>query len=243
MKTFFVQETTESFLTFVDARIKLPALIILISMVISSENLGQIVVLLTGLFLTYAISGVDPRIYFRKIYLLLLFSLIVILPSILWTSGFYVATFMLKVYISLSLLVLFSLTTPLRDLLSALKFYRIPDILILTIASTYTQMHMLFRELSRILLARESRYIPSKRAGSYRDFWGRKSFEILGPFFLRVYEKGEIRSLAMMSRGFSGKFVLAKMTLKRSNTGLFMFCFLFLVVLWILMKSSFLPRI
>ncbi|MCR8432645.1 MAG: CbiQ family ECF transporter T component [Candidatus Korarchaeota archaeon] len=242
-ENFFIQENVKSFLVHVDPRIKLPTIASLIIAVTLSTDLRQLFVLMAGFLLIYLLSGVSLRLYLKKVYLLTLFSLLIVLPHAFLSSVYYVVAFALKVYISLSLLILFSLTTSLRDLLSTLKFYRVPDTIISTIALTCIQLFTLFKELSRMLLARESRRIPGKRDKSCREVWKKGSFEILGPFFLRVYERSEMISLAMISRGFSGKFVPMRVVSRRLNTGLFLVSALCIMILWILAGSSFLLKI
>jgi len=232
-ENFFIQEKVDNFLTYADARVKIPVFFSLIVITVLSQNFWEIIFPLFAFLFLYAVSGISPKVYLRKVYLITLFSFIVVLPHIFITSFEYVILFTLRVYLSISFLVVLSLTTPFFEILRALKFYRVPDTLILVLASTYTYAYILFKELSRMLLARESRKIPQRK---YSKEWKESAKNVLGPFFVRVYEKGERVNMAMISRGFKGKFICGEMEIKKFNTYLIMVGAICVIVMWITVK-------
>ena len=91
------------------------------------------------------------------------------------------------------------LTTPYSETIAAMRFYKLPEIIVTTISLTLRYIHLMFTELYRMLLAREARMIKHPR---YAETW-KKGGELLGSFFIRAYERGERVYLASLARGYS----------------------------------------
>lgn len=224
-------EENNSFLSYVDCRIKLPVFVTLVIITVASKNIVQLAIIAIEFIILFGLSNITINAYIKKVYLVILFSAFVYLPQIFLSSLYHFIIFMLKVCISISFLVLFSSTTKFLDLLNALRFYKIPNIIIIIIYSVYIYSWTLFRELNRILLARESREIVSKR--KYRKYIRERAYSVLGSFFLRVYEKGEILNLAMIARGFNPRLIFRGVESKKFNTYVFIFFSISVVILWL----------
>lgn len=230
-ETLLIQEENNSFLSQVDCRIKFPVFITLIVLSVASEKIIQLLIISIALIVLFGLSNVGVKNYLKRIYLIVIFSIVINIPQIFLTSLDYFLVFVARVYLSLSFLVIFSASTKISDLLSALKFYRVPEIFIITIHSTYVYCRLLFRELNRIILARESRLVGLNKG--YREYILERARSILGSFFLRVYEKGETINLAMKSRGFCGKFITVKSPQSKLNILIFIFSSLSVMTLWV----------
>lgn len=97
--------------------------------------------------------------------------------------------------------ILLAATTPARDLLMGLQRLRVPS-LIVQIASFMLRYTFVVRdEMARMRLAREARGFQAT---------GVRSWPVLaqtaGALFIRSYERGERVHLAMLSRGYDGRF-------------------------------------
>ncbi len=203
-ENFFVQETLKTPFTRVDPRVKVAGYVVLVVLSVLSWTPERLLLLLACLSLLLAVSRVPPSAFLSRVWLIPAFTAVVLLPHVFITSLNYVFVFTVRVYLAVSFLVLLNLTTPFRETLWALKRYRIPRTLLLIMATTYRYLHLMFSELHRMLLARESRR-PGRT--TYRKLW-EGGGQMLGAFFIRAYERGERVQMAMMARGHDGRFVL-----------------------------------
>jgi cobalt/nickel transport system permease protein len=95
--------------------------------------------------------------------------------------------------------IILAATTPARDLLAGLRALRVPSVLVQIAAFMLRYLHVVFDEMARMRVARESRGFEAT---------GVRSWPVLGQsagaLFIRSYERGERVHLAMLSRGYSG---------------------------------------
>ena len=101
--------------------------------------------------------------------------------------------------VALSLLVLH--TTPLTDIVKALRIFRIPDAFIIIIALSYKYMFVFIRTVEEMHLAKKSRLLGAVRGREARS-WVAERITLL---YRKTHAQcGEILK-AMMSRGFTGE--------------------------------------
>ena len=101
--------------------------------------------------------------------------------------------------LALSLLVLH--TTPLTDIVKALRIFRIPDAFIIVIALSYKYMFVFIRAVEEMYLAKKSRLLGAVRGREARS-WVAERITLL---YRKTHAQcGEILK-AMMSRGFTGE--------------------------------------
>jgi len=62
-------------------------------------------------------------------------------------------------FLAVSFLTLFMLTRPYSNTIAAMRFYKVPEILVTMISLTLRYIHLMFSELYRMLLARKARMI------------------------------------------------------------------------------------
>jgi cobalt/nickel transport system permease protein len=95
--------------------------------------------------------------------------------------------------------IILAATTPARDLLAGLRALRVPAVLVQIAAFMLRYLHVVFDEMARMRVARESRGFEAT---------GVRSWPVLaqsaGALFIRSYERGERVHLAMLSRGYLG---------------------------------------
>ncbi len=103
----------------------------------------------------------------------------------------------LKSSLSLLTVILISNTTPFSKILRVLKFVRVPDLLITTIALMHRYLFVLAAEADRMRRARLSRTF-TRRSG----FQWRSLSTVVGQLFVRASERAERIYDAMCSRGW-----------------------------------------
>jgi cobalt/nickel transport system permease protein len=105
----------------------------------------------------------------------------------------------LKAGLSLLLLNLLVLTTPIPVLLQALGALRVPPLLVAILASMYRYIGVLIEEFNSMQRAAVARNLMSNRR------WHRLVIgNAIGSLFIRTYERGERVHYAMLSRGYDG---------------------------------------
>jgi len=96
-------------------------------------------------------------------------------------------------------------TTPFEDLLRALRFLRLPRLLVAVVSSMYRYSFVLVEEAQRLLRARVSRSAGGGRRSGGPVSWRAKVVGgMVGSLFIRTYERSERIHQAMLSRGYTG---------------------------------------
>lgn len=115
----------------------------------------------------------------------------------------------LKSWLTVQAAVVLAATTSLPDLLTALTALRVPATLVAITAFTYRYLFTLRDEAERLLCARAARSAgaPDQRAGGGLLWRARVAGGMVGSLFLRSYERSERIHAAMVSRGYSGRFL------------------------------------
>ncbi len=88
-----------------------------------------------------------------------------------------------------------------NGLLAALSWFRAPRLAVSLLTLAYRYLFVLADELSRMMIARDSRGRPTR--------WRRRigtAAAMAGTLFVRTYERSERIAIAMVSRGFAGRF-------------------------------------
>ncbi len=104
----------------------------------------------------------------------------------------------IKVFLSLLLLNVLTLTTPISDLLLGLQVLRVPPLLIALLAAMSRYLELLVGEFQGMQRAAQSRNLLST-AATVRLVLA----HTLGSLFIRTYERGERIAQAMAARGYS----------------------------------------
>lgn len=105
----------------------------------------------------------------------------------------------LKALLSLLMLNLLVITTPIPALLQGLAILKLPPLLIAILSSMYRYISVLVDELTAMKRAALSRNLLVKR-GWQRQVLG----NMIGSLFIRTYERGDRIYQAMLARGYTG---------------------------------------
>ncbi len=118
------------------------------------------------------------------------------------------ATIAAKSWVSVQAALLLTFTTPVPELIEALRRLRLPGLLVTTIGFLVRYLVVLGDEAGRMSRARAARSAvgPRGRSGSVR--WrATVTGHMVGTLFLRSYERSERIYAAMLARGFEGALV------------------------------------
>jgi len=96
--------------------------------------------------------------------------------------------------------ILLAATTQPRDLLLGLQRLRMPQLLVQIMTFMFRYIEVVFAEMDRMRIARESRGFRARSGGGLRVL-----AHSAGALFIRCYERGERVHLAMLSRGYTGR--------------------------------------
>ena len=114
-----------------------------------------------------------------------------------------------KALISLQAAVILAATTPFPDLLVALRWFRLPRLLVAVIGLMWRYLFIMVETAARLLRARASRSADSGRSGLHtggRLVWrARVTGGMAGSLLLRSFERGERVYAAMLARGYDGE--------------------------------------
>ncbi len=170
------------------------------------------------------VSRVSIKYYFfRTLFFITIFAVIIALPLLFFTPGQIIAhwkigswniiitlegaitasSLVLRIWVSIMAIMTLIFTTPLANLIHAMKHIKIPRIFLILYSLTYRYIFLFIDELMRMLRAKESR--------SFIKVGFRYRFKILGQIFgtllIRSIDKSERVYRAMLARGYTGDFV------------------------------------
>jgi cobalt/nickel transport system permease protein len=197
-QNFFSFEYHRSgFLQSVDVRLKLLGIVVLILATVSTFKISKVFAIFFSALVLAKLSNVGLRTLISRVWLFTLFSFLIVLPLAFIEGWNYVLAFTFRVFTAIILIQILVLTTPFNELFHALRYFKIPETLVFALGITYRYVYMMFTELLRILIARESRRLKKL---SFREIW-ENGGKALGAYFIRVFEKGERVQMAMKIRG------------------------------------------
>ena len=223
---------TTGLLQSLDPRVKLVSFllfIVTVSLVHSLPVLGGIFALI---FLMSLASKISSRFFLKRVLIFVpIFTLVIAIPALFLTPGqplvnlagkviitqqgaLSASFLLLRVTDSLSLGVLLILTTPWSNILVALRWVRVPSIIVDIMGMTYRYMFLLLHSANSMFLARRSRVIGSFSGSENRRWLGRA----LATTMAKSQRLSEDVYLAMLSRGYQGEVrVLNEFSLKRRD--------------------------
>ena len=156
---------------------------------------------LVGLFLVIVagVSRVPPGFIVRRVLTLEPLALGVAGLAVFQPHGGRIfATMLAKTTLCLLTMILLSNTTPFSALIEVMKWARVPDILVSTLALMYRYLFVLADEALRMRRARASRTFRRGRFWSWRTL-----ATVIGQLFVRSTERAERIYAAMTARGWS----------------------------------------
>lgn len=201
-----------------DPRMKIIATLLVLLTVSFSHSLGVILALYLGVLILAAFSSVPMGWFIKRVWVLIpFFTGLIALPALFITpgpalvhlplgllitrTGATTALFLLlRVGTSVSLAILFVLTTRWNSVLKALGVLRMPDVIVLVVGMTYRYIHLLLHLTNDMFLSRKSRILRPLSGSEERHLMAATSGTILGK---SLQLSGEVY-LAMLSRGYNG---------------------------------------
>ncbi len=125
----------------------------------------------------------------------------------------FVATIMLKGWIAITATVVLAATTRYLDIAAALRWYRVPSLLVAVMEMMYRYVFLLGGEVRRMLAARQARSaaLPDLRPGGTVTWRAKVAGQMAGSLFIRTLNRGERVHMAMTSRGYDGGATAASM--------------------------------
>ena len=205
----------------VDARVKLASLIAMLVVISLKRTLVPLVAAEAALLMIAALSGIGFMNYARRVLLFaIMFGFVVAAPSSLniitpgavvlpiagslgisrpGAMGVALLTMRVMCSVSAALLILYS--TPLAELLRALRVLRVPDAVVLMISLAYKYIFLLAHGVERMHLAVKARLgMRLKNNEARRWASGR-----MAALFIKSREQCEELYKAMLARGFQGE--------------------------------------
>lgn len=131
-----------------------------------------------------------------------------------------------KFALSLLLLNLLTMTTPIPQLIQALEQLRVPPLLVAILASMYRYLGLLIEEFATMKRAAIARNLTT------HPHWHRLVLgNMIGSLFIRTYDRGDRIHKAMMARGYEGHLPKVASVPWRSQDFIFLGCTLGLALL------------
>lgn len=217
-----------------DARLKCGATVVFIAAVTSLPVAGweYLGAFSSGVWLLALVSRVGLARTFLRSMIVVPFLLVAV-PSIFtfegqalqtWDLGavmltptheglVFVVTIMWKGWTAVTASVVLASTTRYLDIAAALRWFRVPALLVAVMEMMYRYMFLLGAEARRMLAARRSRSaaIAGIRPGGSVSWRARVTGQMAGSLFVRTLNRAERVHMAMASRGYDGGVTAAAM--------------------------------
>lgn len=118
-----------------------------------------------------------------------------------------VATILARSWVAVGVAALLVSTTSIVEILRALRWFRVPGILVATVFFAYRYFYVIGDEAQRMLRARDSRSaaIPGYRSGRAIRWRASVAGHMVGSLFVRSLERSERVYAAMQARGYHGE--------------------------------------
>ena len=215
-----------------DPRVKVVTFALFIVTVGLARSFWPLAIIFALILALSALSKVPLGFFLKRVFLFIpIFTAVIAIPALFITPGLPLVALAGKVIIteqgartagllflrvtdSLSFGVLLILTTPWTSMLAALRWLRMPSLLVDILGMTYRYIFLLLHTTNSMFLARRSRTIGSFSSGENR----RWLIRALTTTMVRSQYLSEEVYLAMLSRGYQGEIrVLNDFRIKRRD--------------------------
>lgn len=215
----------------VNPAVKLISSIVIIFLVSVSRNAIYISVILAAVIISiFFLTKIQIKIFLRFAVVSLIFTAIMLTPSII-SGNIRNSTIILeKVFVTVSIINILSYSTKWNDITKALKIFPVPDIFILVLEITLKYIFILGQSALEMLYALRLRSIGTSNS-KYMSI-----SNIMGNLFLRSKDMGEEMYYAMECRGFTGEYTSKLETKIRSFDYIYILCNFFLVAAFIFLR-------
>ena len=187
-----------------DAKLSLTLLVVVVSGLIPLEHWPAQGLLLVAVFMALSLAGVTVRYLARRLALFLpalfVFGLSIPVASAEGLAWNWALSLWLRCTVSFLAGLWLIHVLPLRELLSVLRRWHCPVVLIAMIGFMYRYVFILWDELRRLRSARDARDFGG--ASMWREWT--ISAQLIGLLLLRAMERAERTHRAMLARGWDG---------------------------------------
>ncbi|MGA9048545.1 MAG: cobalt ECF transporter T component CbiQ [Dehalococcoidia bacterium] len=202
-----------------DPRVKVATVLLYIILVGLAQDFPLLIVIFILALILVVLSKIPVALYFSRLFIFIpIFTAVIAVPALFITPGVplvYVAgksiitvqgartagLLMMRVIDSLSLGLLLILTTPWTKFLQALRWLRLPSLIVDILGMTYRYIFLLLHTANSMFLARKSRTIGGFSSAENRRWLGRA----LATTMVKSQHLSEEVYLAMLSRGYRGE--------------------------------------
>jgi len=205
-------QSSQGFMQKLDARVKLLGLTSLIVLTVFTKSaVVQLSVLLVCYMLSY-LSGISLSRLASRSLVIIVPTFIIALPRAIFSFntfsvnalGFqpfsnglsFLIVFILRIAAASTALVLLISSTGFSKILSCLRWFKVPKLLLWIMAVTHRYLILLASELHRLALARESRVYKDL---GIREVWS-EGGRMLASFLMKSIERGKRVQMATVSR-------------------------------------------
>ena len=244
-----IQGERRRLLVVLDGRVKLVLMLLALGLNLAAGGLRFPLSLLALSLFAVIASGVRFRSFLRRMAVPCMLAVVAFATQLFWYPegellqtvslfGFDIAIFQgalhrglelgCRILGGMSVLLFFSLTTPLPELMRAAYFFRCPSVLIELALIMYRYIFLMFEEAARIRSAQKARLGYVRFANTVRSV-----STLGGMLILRSYDRAERSFAAMRCRGYRG--VLTVVTpghLKSHDWGVLLVALSMLTGLW-----------
>lgn len=185
----------------VNTSLRLFVVLIMIVLTALSKNFMFVLFMIAMLLIKIATIKADKiKDFLKVIFPVLLFSFIILLPSMFMGSPKTLLTILGKILVCTGLVLELNLTAPVGEITKSLKLFHLPDIFIFTLNITIKYIMLLGKICDEMITALKIRSI-----GKPKDKKSEMS-GIMGTLFIKSKNSALDTSKAMECRGFDGKY-------------------------------------
>jgi cobalt ECF transporter T component CbiQ len=215
-----------------DPRVKVITLLLFIILVGLAQSLAVLIFIFAFALVCVLLSKIPRILFLKRLFIFIpVFTAVIAIPALFITPGAPLLSLagrtliteqgartagflVMRVMDSLSLGLLLVLTTPWTKLLAALRWLRLPSLIVAVLGMTYRYIFLLLHTTNAMFLARRSRIIGGFRGGDNRKWLGRA----LVTTMIKSQHLSEEVYLAMLSRGYQGEvYILSDLTFRRRD--------------------------
>jgi cobalt/nickel transport system permease protein len=215
-----------------DPRVKVMTLLLFIILVGLAQSLPILILIFMFTFVCVVLSRVPHVHFLKRLFIFIpIFTAVIAIPALFITPGVPLLSMagrtiiteqgartagflIMRVVDSISLGLLLVLTTPWTKLLAALRWLRLPSLIVAVLGMTYRYIFLLLHTTNAMFLARRSRIIGGFPGNENRRWLGRA---LVTTMMKSQYLSEEVY-LAMLSRGYQGEvYSLSDFTLRRRD--------------------------
>ncbi len=220
-----------------DPRVKLVCVIGLVVVTAFMRDLAPLVVIFAFVAALLLLSRVPLRHLGGGIVLALPFIIFPVLAMVI-TSGPMPALLMtMRIVSSIFALMLLITTTPMFDLLKAMRWFHFPALMSSLLLFTYRFIFVLIDEMERMKMARKARGFTGRGSLLSRDVFKTLSYTA-GMVFVRSNARAMNIYNALMARGFTGEVVTLRRFKARPADGAFGAMFVCVSVIAIMLQMG-----